>query len=133
MKNLAIFITLVAVILSVTTQAMSEENSRVISLETYKDKMTAAWIGQMAGVGWGAPTEFRFNGRIIPESEFPEWKPETINQFQQDDIYVEMTFLKTLEDYGWDVSPSKQALILPTANTNCGTPIKPDAQTCETA
>jgi len=27
-----------------------------------------------------------------------------INQQEQDDLYVEMTFLKTLEDYGFDVS-----------------------------
>ncbi|NIO87800.1 MAG: ADP-ribosylglycohydrolase family protein, partial [Candidatus Aminicenantes bacterium] len=27
-----------------------------------------------------------------------------INQFGQDDIYVEMTFLRTLEKYGFDVS-----------------------------
>jgi hypothetical protein len=66
--------------------------------------MTAGWIGQMAGVGWGAPTEFQFNGRIVPEGEMPQWKPEYINQFWQDDLYVEMTFLKSLEVYGWEVS-----------------------------
>jgi len=66
--------------------------------------MKAGWLGQMAGVGWGAPTEFKFNGIIIPESEVPDWKPSMINQQYQDDIYVEMTFLKTLEDYGLDVS-----------------------------
>jgi len=66
--------------------------------------MTAGWIGQMAGVGWGAPTEFQYNGRMVPEEDLPAWRPEFINQFWQDDLYVEMTFLKTLEDYGWDVS-----------------------------
>jgi hypothetical protein len=34
----------------------------------------------------------------------PPWKPEMVNQFQQDDIYVEMTFVRTLEQYGLDVS-----------------------------
>jgi hypothetical protein len=34
----------------------------------------------------------------------PKWRPELINQFGQDDIYVEMTFLQTLERYGFDVS-----------------------------
>ena len=34
----------------------------------------------------------------------PEWEPKLINQFQQDDIYVEMTFLRTLELHGFDVS-----------------------------
>lgn len=77
---------------------------RRISLATYQDKMEAAWIGQMVGVGWGGPTEFRAVGRILGEDEVPQWKPEMVNQFNQDDIYVEMTFLRTLEEHGWDVS-----------------------------
>ncbi|MHC4725479.1 MAG: ADP-ribosylglycohydrolase family protein [Planctomycetota bacterium] len=66
--------------------------------------MKAGWIGQMAGVGWGGPTEFKWRGEIIPEEKMPKWKPERINQFEQDDIYVEMTFLRTLELYGLDAS-----------------------------
>ncbi len=77
---------------------------RRLSLADYRDKMAGGWLGQMAGVGWGAPTEFKFNGKIIPEDKVPAWRPETINQFRQDDIYVEMTFLRTLEVHGWDVS-----------------------------
>lgn len=75
-----------------------------LSIEDYRDKMVGGWIGQMAGVGWGAPTEFRWKGEIIPEDKMPQWKPEMVNQFHQDDIYVEMTFLRTLEVHGWDVS-----------------------------
>ncbi len=77
---------------------------RRITVEDYADKMKAGWIGQMAGVGWGGPTEFRYQGEIIPEDKMPAWKPELINQFRQDDIYVEMTFMRTLELYGMDVS-----------------------------
>jgi len=58
----------------------------------------------MAGVGWGGPTEFKWNGKIIPENKMPSWKPGLINQFNQDDIYVEMTFLRSMELYGLDVS-----------------------------
>ncbi len=77
---------------------------RRITVSTYRDKMAGGWLGQMAGVGWGGPTEFRWRGQIIPEDQMPLWRPEMINQFHQDDIYVEMTFLRTLELYGWDVS-----------------------------
>lgn len=80
-----------------------ERPYRRISLATYQDKMEAAWIGQMVGVGWGGPTEFRAVGRILREDEPPAWKPEMVNQFNQDDLYVEMTFLRTLEEYGWEV------------------------------
>lgn len=91
-------------VLIVSTVATAQDGYRTLAMDEYISKMTAGWIGQMAGVGWGAPTEFQFNGRIVPEEAMPTWKPELINQFWQDDLYVEMTFLKTLEDHGWDVS-----------------------------
>jgi len=80
------------------------KNVRVITIKDYQSKMKAGWLGQMAGVGWGAPTEFKFCAKIIPEDQVPSWESHMINQQNQDDIYVEMTFLKTLEDYGLDVS-----------------------------
>ena len=86
------------------TSCISKNDVRRISVEEYQSKMKAGWLGQMAGVGWGASTEFKFNARIIPEDKVPAWEPGMINQPHQDDIYVEMTFLKTLEDYGFDVS-----------------------------
>jgi len=79
-------------------------SERRISLEEYRDRMEAGWIGQMAGVGWGAPTEFAFAGVTIPEDKVPEWDSEMINVFGQDDMYVEMTFLQSMLDYGIDVS-----------------------------
>ncbi|MDP6524320.1 MAG: ADP-ribosylglycohydrolase family protein [Kiritimatiellia bacterium] len=100
--------TLIAAMLIIclgTASTLSADlKTRNISMDEYVDKMKAGWIGQMAGVGWGAPTEFRFKGVIISTNKVPEWKPGKINQFKQDDIYVEMTFIQTLEDYGFDVS-----------------------------
>ena len=65
---------------------------RRLSLVHYRDKMKAGWIGQMAGVTWGAPTEFKFENRIIPSDKVPVWTPNTINDaFDQDD------FLSTLQ------------------------------------
>jgi hypothetical protein len=86
--------------------------TRKISFDEYKDKMRAGWIGQMVGVAWSAPTEFKFCGRIISIDEktgLPErMEPltqNTVNQsFSQDDLYVEMIFLESLEKYGLGVS-----------------------------
>ena len=86
--------------------ASAEE--RRISVEEYRDKMKAGWLGQMIGVGWGLPTEFHYRWKIIPEEKTPAWKPEMINQYNNDDLYVEMSFIKTLATYGVDVS-SRQA------------------------
>lgn len=77
---------------------------RRITMDAYVDKMKAGWIGQMAGVGWAGATEFRYVERVIPEKEVPAWELQMINQFNQDDLYVEMTFLRTLETHGLDVS-----------------------------
>jgi hypothetical protein len=75
--------------------------TREISVREYRDKMKAGWIGQMAGVALGGPTEFKYKDKIIPLEAVPQWRPELINDsFEQDDLYVEMTFLRTLEKYG---------------------------------
>ncbi|HOK88722.1 MAG TPA: ADP-ribosylglycohydrolase family protein [Candidatus Hydrogenedentes bacterium] len=87
-----------------TTARTGQEPPLRIPVREYLDRMAGGWLGQMAGVGWGGPTEFQWNGKIIPPEAFPAWKPEMINQFEQDDLYVEMTFLHTLEVYGLDVS-----------------------------
>ena len=55
--------------------------------------MKAGWIGQMAGVGWSEPTEFRWRGEIIPADKVPAWQSEMVNAYGQDDLYVEMTYL----------------------------------------
>jgi len=78
---------------------------RQLPVEVYRDKMKAGWIGQIAGVAWGAPTEFKYSDKIIPEEAMPKWRPGMINHaFGQDDLYVEMTFLRSMEEYGLDVS-----------------------------
>ena len=84
--------------------------TRKLSANDYVDKMKGGWIGQMAGVGQSAPTEFKWNGVICPEGEMPAWKDEMVNQFDQDDIYVEMTFLRTLEMYGLDVTAQQAGI-----------------------
>lgn len=101
----------ILVIIPRNIQAHNINNSKTerrILVSEYRDKMIAGWIGQMVGVGWGAPTEFQYVGQIIPGNQVPQWYPEMVNVFNQDDLYVEMTFLRTIEKYGFDVS-TKQA------------------------
>ena len=83
---------------------------RRITLEEYRDKMKAAWVGQMVGVAWGQPTEWRWKDSIMPEDKVPAWKSDfpVRMAYNNDDLYVEMTFLKTLDDYGID-APMRQA------------------------
>ena len=78
------------------TATAAAPTERRLAVHEYVDHMKAGWIGQMAGVGQGGPTEFKFKGAIMPEERMTNWNPGTINQFNQDDIYVEMTFLGKL-------------------------------------
>ncbi|MHC4643808.1 MAG: hypothetical protein ACYS32_19365 [Planctomycetota bacterium] len=129
-KNLTTTVLTVAVIsgLVLATGANSEagqQQFRRLAVKDYVDKMKAGWIGQMAGVGWGAPTEFGWRGAIIPKDKMPKWKPELINQFRQDDIYVEMTFLRTLELHGLNVSARQAGIDFarPTPGTRSSQPM----------
>jgi hypothetical protein len=105
MKSFILTLSVGLVLLTSTAlQADEYPEVRRISVEDYRNKMAGGWLGQMVGVGWGAPTEFRYKGEIIPEENVPVWTPDRINQYNQDDIYVEMTFLRSMELYGFDVS-----------------------------
>lgn len=108
-------VALAIILLLLTPGLHGSENTgsdayRLLKADEYRSKMTAAWIGQMVGVGWGVPTEFKFNGVIVPEEEVPEWTPDMVNQYQEDDLYVEMTFLNTLEKYGIDATPRQAGI-----------------------
>ena len=73
---------------------------REISLAELRDRIAGGWAGQMIGVSFGAPTEFRARGKIL-ETELPRWTPERVsNSIGQDDLYVDMTFAKVLDDKG---------------------------------
>ena len=88
-----------------TAACMASAQERRLSVDEYRDRMKGGWIGQIIGVVWGAPTEFKCNDKIMPEEMVPKWSPEMINNaFGQDDLYVEMTFLRSMEQYGLDVS-----------------------------
>jgi len=78
-----------------------EQMVRRIDRATLEDKILGSWVGQMAGVTWGASTEFRYAGRIIPEDEVPQWTPDMINKgFIQDDLYVELPFIDAMSEHG---------------------------------
>lgn len=77
---------------------------REISRSVLRDKIEGGWAGQMIGVSFGAPTEFRYREQII-EGELPKWTPDRVsNAIEQDDLYVDMTFAKVLDDKGLDAT-----------------------------
>lgn len=93
----------VVVLAACATQAGSD-GFRRIPLETLRDKIKGGWAGQMIGVSFGAPTEFRWLARII-EDPLPVWTPDRVsNALDQDDLYVDMTFAEVLDRKGLDAT-----------------------------
>lgn len=78
-----------------------------LSKEQLKDKIMGGWAGQMIGVSYGAPLEFRSNGKIIETNlnNYQDWDAERIkNSLEQDDIYVDITFATVLDSLGLDAT-----------------------------
>ncbi len=89
-----------AVACALVAAAAGGGQTKTIGLSELKDKIEGGWAGQMIGVSFGAPTEFRFKEQII-EGELPKWTIDSVrNSLNQDDLYVDMTFAKVLDDKG---------------------------------
>lgn len=81
----------------------AEAPARRMSRAVLEDKVRGGWAGQMIGVAFGAPTEFRSNGKIN-EAEL-RWTPDMLaNTIHQDDLYVEMTFADVMDRLGLDAA-----------------------------
>jgi hypothetical protein len=79
---------------------------RTISPAVLKDKIAGGWAGKMIGVTYGAPTEFRAQGKTFNDSI--RWVPADIKgSLWQDDLYVQLTFLMTMDQFGVD-APAKK-------------------------
>jgi len=80
--------------------------ARRMSRAVLEDKVRGGWAGQMIGVAFGAPTEFRSNGKIL-EGELT-WTPDMLaNTIHQDDLYVEMTFAEVMDRVGLDATTAQ--------------------------
>ena len=77
----------------------------------------------MIGVSFGAPTEFKSNGKII-EEDLPHWAPGNVsNAIDQDDLYVEMTFAEVMDRIGLDATTEEYGEAFARASTTSGTPM----------
>jgi hypothetical protein len=77
--------------------------ARRMSRATLEDKVRGGWAGQMIGVAFGAPTEFRSDGKIN-EAELKWTRDMLENTIHQDDLYVEMTFAEVMDRVGLDAT-----------------------------
>ncbi|MDP3644988.1 MAG: ADP-ribosylglycohydrolase family protein [Bacteroidota bacterium] len=107
MKKYLLILILPAIVLALTSCSTKQAtDTRTISNEVLKDKIAGGWAGKMIGVTYGAPTEFRAQGKTYEDSI--KWVPSDVKgSIWQDDIYVQLTFLMTMDRYGMD-APAKK-------------------------
>lgn len=93
------FALLTVALVAVLPHGFAKEPPRRLTRAELVDRIRGGWAGQMIGVSYGAPTEFKSNGRI---GEWDlKWEPGMVsNAIDQDDLYVEMTFAKVLDERG---------------------------------
>jgi len=106
MKKASLLVSLPLLLFLTYSCSNSSQEFRSITPEVLKDKIAGGWAGKMIGVTYGAPTEFRAQNRTYEDSI--TWKPSDIKgSMWQDDIYVQLTFLMSMDKYGMD-APSKK-------------------------
>lgn len=82
---------------------LAQAETQALSRAELLDKIRGGWAGQMIGVAYGAPTEFKSNGKIGDWDL--SWKEGMLeNTIHQDDLYVEMTFAKVMDDFGLEAA-----------------------------
>ena len=108
---------LVLLIVIMSCGKQDTQEMKAISIEQLRNKIAGGWAGKMIGVSYGAPTEFDAEGEIY-EREIT-WDIESIkNSIYQDDLYVQLSFMMTMDKYGIDAPAEKFAESFATAGYN---------------
>jgi hypothetical protein len=106
MKKLLLVIFILVVSIHIGFGQTKTSELKTIAAKTLKDKIAGGWAGKMIGVTYGAPVEFRALGITYEDSII--WTPKDIRgSMWQDDIYVQLTFMMTMDKYGMD-APAKK-------------------------
>lgn len=83
--------------------------TKTLTREQLLDKIKGGWAAQTFGCTYGGPTEFRYNGCMIPDSVEIAWPDGYCKWYYEnegglyDDIYMDLTFVEVFDKYGFDV------------------------------
>jgi len=97
-----------AVSLGSSDQDAPRRGSMTLARAVLLDKIKGGWAGQVIGCTFGGPTEFVYNSAFIPDSQPIPWSGEAIRwHFENqpglyDDVYMDLTFVEVLEEFGLD-------------------------------
>jgi hypothetical protein len=87
-----------------------------MSTDTLLDKIMGGWAGQTIGVVYGAPTEFKHQGTLIPDNQPISWGQGYVKHWWDrkpglfDDVYNDLTFAEAFEQLGLDCNSEELAM-----------------------
>lgn len=95
-----------------------EQPAKPVTLtrEALMDKIRGGWAGQTIGVVYGAPTEFKFCGTLIPEEIPIGWGEGYVKHWWDrkpglfDDVYNDLTFAEAFEQLGLEADSGQLAM-----------------------
>ena len=114
MKNMLLLIAACFVATAATAQ-ISYGTTVELKKSVLLDKIKGGWAGQTIGCTFGGPTEFKYTGGFIPDSEPIPWYDDYCKDvFEKqpglyDDVYMDLTFLQVMRDKGIDAPASEFA------------------------
>jgi len=79
------------------------------------DKIRGGWAGQTIGCTYGGPTEFRFQGTLIPDGQPIPWDEGAVARAYKrspglyDDVYMDLTFVGVVEKEGLEAKAASFA------------------------
>ena len=107
MRKSLIVTVLFAVLFSING-CQTQPKTVEMSMDVLRDKIAGGWAGKMVGVSYGAKSEFDARGATF-EGALP-WEPSMVdNALGQDDMYVQMSFMMAMDEFGMDAPAEKFA------------------------
>lgn len=102
-------------VLACNDAPVEKSSSTAMSKSALLDKIKGGWAGQVIGVTFGGPTEFRFEGTMINDYQPIVWydgyirETMTNNPGLYDDLYMDLTFVEVFEREGLDAPVESHA------------------------
>jgi len=114
MKSVKLFllpaILLMSFAVSATNKTKIPKEVKISKTELY-NKIRGGWAGQVIGVCYALPTEFRYLQKMIPDSiQMTLTGKELKNRFNNDDIYVDAKFIEVIGRLGFDAPADSFAI-----------------------
>jgi hypothetical protein len=106
--NVALLLLSMVILFGCSSGDTGKDNTVTFTKDELLNKVKGGWAGQVIGVSYGGPTEFRYLSRIIPDSVELRWDKELVAYFYDespglyDDVYMDLTFVDVFEKEGLD-------------------------------